>query len=343
MTSLLDVNTDCLNEILDYINIIDLVKFKCVSKYIHILINNYIKNNKNKCDMEAYCCDYLLTPEYLIIKEDENTSCYGKVIRHLYKFSSTLRLFLYDENYYPYKLNIISKNTRLEQDIINIYMPKLRYIFSDSININLVYIPKLKYNVNLVNNKNIYYLGCSINKVYNHVENVIFNASIPMIENIKYFPNCKKLYIYSNIIEPNNITESNIIEPNNIKEIYTNEGMSGEIYTKIFPSLIVLYINLTISYNVNNICLRRTNKKSGEMNDKNAVKIHKYLLDSEKIIMLDTKKIIIMEYMVLPDLLQLFPNLEKIYICQDNFNFKLGNIQMVGINFKNEVKKLIFS
>lgn len=331
---------DNLYEIFSHTRIIDLIKFRCVSKYLRSNVNTYIKRNKKKCDMMAYSCKFLLTPEYVVIKYfpvhkyNINNIVVGD---HIINYSSTIRLIYY-----------LDSNLKLTHSMPKLNMCKLKYIISIP-NFRIENIPKIKfyYNYKLDLSKyniRIVYLDLNESNNVNKINTFNYNVEIAMLkktihnlETISNFPNLRKIYIENYTYNINNL-----IYPN-IEKIYIMQCFTGSNISEIFPNLRKVYIDLItylICINGISICMRNDLTKY----HKNMVKINhnEYNISNINCIYKNVSTINLTNFNSDINLLQIFPDLDTI-IINGIFKCKLGNIIVKSIIYEEAIKKLAFS
>lgn len=310
---------DILQEMFGHIDIANLVKLRCVSKYLQTLVSNYIRKNEKKCDMMAYDAKFLLTPEYLVI---DGTNITKIAIDHINKNHNTLRLVKSIEHAFY--------SCHLEKS----QMLALKYLISDNMfSIENMVIPNIKYYGNSdidVDNYPIKItcirLGQNSETIPKYNENVL-GIIVDMFSDlsfINYFPNANSLCINGGSC----ISINDNIQYPNINKLYIKHYRFNIDIIKIFPNLRKIYLSNNIPYiYLKNIkILSNKNKTFNKTNNIHIVEnniYHQYITTPKE------------------NLLKLYPKLQEI-IFGSKFKFIMDGITIKNYDIDKYIKKIIF-
>lgn len=340
---------NCLFRVFEFSSIVNIIKFRFLSKYNKLIVDEYITKNKKICDMKAYDCKYLLTPEYLVIGDSTHHKIKTRsknigsvvvntylafitniIIDHINNHYNTLRLIKFNIFYHPY--------TDLKL-LVN-EMPKLEYLdVSKNFSLKSIDTPSIKYydgtDLNPKYKVKTTYIGNDITNAYGSIENIF----IYYFKHIKFLPeftNCKRLYINCSDTWSKNISLE-------ISKIYIEECNFGDIdIIDLFLGVKKIYLSpLPKIMRIKGIKLSLyTNDNDEDIVEINNMSYNEKMMQNK--VFKKIKKIKIYNFTLGLDLIKIFPNLKKIHICSDIFNFKLYELQIKNMVFYNKIKKLVF-
>lgn len=334
-----DLVWDCQNEILGFLDIISLVKFRYVSKYMQTLANSYIDKNEKKCDTMAFDTKYLLTPEYLIFYDKTYGTKYEKlknifmkpglnygkkynyiatIINHINKFYDRLRLIKTNKNFK-------FKNCGVKFQRLN--MLNLKYLFTNYYGppISKIYTPRIEYCSD----------GCGLDSTkYNikkiradYISNKKYNKNITKLYTdshfkfLEYYPNIKILFIDYIVFGSIDYLHRNITKViiNNTYR-FTNEA---------FPDLRKLNVCGTNNFNIGNINVKYMKNIETQC-----------LLNSINVVDYNTIKI---SGSCDIDLALMVDGLENVYVYNEDCKFIIRGIIIKYKQYEKQLKKFIFN